>query len=203
MTEQTMDNEVSNLSLSQVSKLIYKKTTATTAKPTTVKNKMCDNSDQSDNGSHKEFVEDNNSLTVNINRGDLLPCPDPLPIDKLQDLSTEQKMGNIILVMNTLCHKMIEIDTTVNHNTDGIDARTFICQAQVDETTKSIYEITEKVTTIEATQTSHKNKIQSLTEDKEQLKSDLNALNHAKSQLEMQMDHLQENTRVLKSLIHN
>ena len=45
-------------------------------------------------------------------------------------------MGNIISIMNMLCHKMIEIDSAINHDTDGIEARSSICEAQVDDITK-------------------------------------------------------------------
>lgn len=59
--------------------------------------------------------------TADINRHELLPYPNPLALQDLQDLTNDQKMGNIISVMNILCNKMIEIDMALHHDSDGID----------------------------------------------------------------------------------
>ena len=52
------------------------------------------------------------------------PLPVPTPKKKVfNKLTSDQKMGNIVSVLNIMCRKMEEQDCMLNHNTDGLETK--------------------------------------------------------------------------------
>ena len=110
-------------------------------------------------------------------------------------------MGNIVSVLNIMCKKMEELNTLVNHNTDGIEFRLEIAQAQLDDNSSKLSQMDidmEKVRadSLEAQQVV-KNTSQALEEAKEVLETNKLRLDA----MEIEVNDLQEENEVVKGLL--
>ena len=62
----------------------------------------------------------------------VLEVPEPLDIEDFNKQDDEEKMGSVLSILNSLCLKVSEINTSVNNEAAGINTRLVTCQAQCD-----------------------------------------------------------------------
>ena len=123
----------------------------------------------------------------------------PTQIDEraFAKLTADQKLGNIVSVVNMLTKKMIEVDTTINHNTDGIEMRLTLAQmqadynlAKIDLMEKSAEDLTKGLKEVEKFSVDLKKANENL--DK--------AVNESLAHIQTSIDNIQHDTETLKGI---
>ena len=80
-----------------------------------------------------------------VEKEELFPVPAPVDKKAFAKLTPDQKMGNLVSVINMLSRKLEEQDAILNHNTDGLETRVSIMKAQVDNNTSEISQRDENI----------------------------------------------------------
>ena len=78
------------------------------------------------------------SAVANMDREVQFKCPSPLDQSSFEKSSQQEKMGSILSTLNNLCLKLEEVDTQVNHDSDGVISKITSAQTQLDGSTKEI-----------------------------------------------------------------
>ena len=78
------------------------------------------------------------SLTPELLVG-TIEVPKIVPVEKFNKQSEKEKMGQLYSVLNKVCDKLAEINTTLHNETAGVCAWITTCQTQADNNTTSIH----------------------------------------------------------------
>ena len=89
---------------------------------------LLDQSDEQDNLSSEQDPEVHNAV---------LPCPEQIDPQELFCKSYAEQMESVLTVVNQLCSKVIEVDISLNHDSDGINTRLQTTITQCDQNTTS------------------------------------------------------------------
>ena len=87
------------------------------------------------NNGESDIEEDSQEEEEEDTHSAILPCPEPIDVEEFDKEVQEERMGNILSVINALCNKVTEMDISINHDTLGLMTRITTVQQQADQNT--------------------------------------------------------------------
>ena len=91
-------------------------------------------------GPIKAVFKMDHSTDIDIESG-VLPPPPIIDTKKFESLAEKDKMAALVTFFNQMAEKMLEVNTSINHEQGGLCVRLALCQNQLDDFSENILKV--------------------------------------------------------------